>query len=209
MFNINQSFTHMARIVTIASIIGITYGCAATTQIVDTSTDNAPTMQALDYRDIDAAANAAIASLLESGRLDRSDGQRYTLNIDGIVNDTTQRINTDELTDEISDVLTNSGKVTVQTVSITQGAADESVIKARELDKSGLFKQDKIYGQQLEKPDLSLSGRITQRTLYMDSGKKQIEYTFTLRIADLNTGLKWWGMKKRLIKRSSSRASSW
>ncbi len=207
MFNINQSMT---RIVTIASIIGITYGCAATTQIVDTSTDNAPTMQALDYRDFDSAANEAISSLINTGVLDHPQGGRYVLNIDRVVNDTTQRIDTDDIVRKMRVSLLNSGKVVVQTVSITQGAEDKSVIQSRDLDKSKLFNQSKKYGNnKLVKPDYSLSGKIKQKTLYMDNGNKQIEYSFILVLTNLENGLAYWEMDKKIIKRSSSRASSW
>jgi len=58
-------------------------------------------------------------------------------------------------------------------------------------------------------PDLSLSGKILQRNVQVDSRRQQIEYYFQLTLTQLNTGLAIWEGETLIGKRGSSDAVPW
>ena len=78
-------------------LIAGTGACAPATRNIDMDNDMGPAVMGLDSRDFEQAASDSVASLLQSGSLNRRDGGRYVLAISRIINDTTQRINTDQL----------------------------------------------------------------------------------------------------------------
>ena len=51
----------------------------------------------LDYRDFDRAASQMVQSLIKSGSLKKEAGGKYVVATGRIVNDTMQRIDTDQL----------------------------------------------------------------------------------------------------------------
>ena len=71
-------------------------GCQHTTNI-DVVNDTGKAVMGLDYRDFDQAASQMIQSMLQSGALAKQGGGRYVVTTSRIVNDTMQRIDTDQL----------------------------------------------------------------------------------------------------------------
>ena len=53
-----------------------------------------------------------------------------------------------------------------------------------------------------------MSGKITQKELKV-SGKKRIEYRFSLSITDLSNGLTLWEGEERITKLADKNAASW
>lgn len=164
----------------------------------------------LNAGDFDQAADAAIGSLLGSGAVDRPGGGRYVLVISRIINDTTQRIDTDQLVKKIRIALLRSGKVVTTTAIGLDGAEDEMTHAARELRGSAEFDQRGVAGQgQLQAPDFSLSGKIIQRVNSIDRRTQQVDYYFQLTLTDINTGLAFWEDEYPITKVGKARTTSW
>lgn len=178
---------------------------------VDGRTDRGPTTVGIDYRDFEDAASNAVQSLLSSGAVVNPDGGRYVLMISRIVNDTMQRIDTDQLVKKIRIELLNSGRVVVTTAVSGDGAEDKASFQVREdLRGNEEFDQSRVQRRgTLVAPDLSLSGKILQRNLTIDRRKQQIEYYFQLTLTDLETGLAIWENEFPIIKRTSNRTVGW
>jgi penicillin-binding protein activator len=185
-------------------------GCVTTTQNIDTSNDQEKAVMGLDYRDFEKAAREAVSSMLQSGAVNKKEGGRYVLAVSRIINDTMQRIDTDQLTKKIRVELLNSGKVVVTTAVGADGPEDQMAFQARELRKSGEFNQATVAQKgQMIAPDLSLSGKIIQRNIKVDSSTQQVEYYFQMSLTDINSGLAFWEGETVIGKRGSNKSVSW
>jgi uncharacterized protein (TIGR02722 family) len=200
---------------TLFQFIGITLllflvsGCA-TTRNIDMNNDMEQAVMGLDYRDFQKAASEAVSSLLQSGAVSKPSGGRYVLTVSRIVNDTMQRIDTDQLIKKIRVALLKSGKVVVTTAVGITGAEDKLAMQARELRKSDEFNQTTVAKKgQMVAPELSLSGKIIQRNVRVSSGTQQVEYYFQLSLTDINTGLAFWEEETVIGKRGSNNSVSW
>ena len=185
-------------------------GCASGVQIVDTNNDTAESVMGLEYRDFEKAAGESVQSMLATGAVNNPNGGRYVLAISRMINDTMQRIDTDQLVKKIRIELLNSGKVVVTTAVGLNGPEDQMTMAARELRGNSEFNQSRIAAKgQLQAPDLSLSGKILQRNHNMSRGKQQVEYFFQLTLTDINSGLAIWEGETPIIKRGSANTVSW
>ncbi|MCG8617752.1 MAG: penicillin-binding protein activator LpoB [Desulfobacterales bacterium] len=197
-------------VLVIAAAVLLVTGCVSTTRNIDVNHDDGSAVMGLDYRDFQKAAGDATTSLLRSGTLDRNDGGRYVLAISRIINDTTQRVDTDQLIKKIRVELSRSGKVYVTTAVSADGPEDAMSLQARELRKSQEFNQKTVAKKgQMIAPDLSLSGKIIQRNLKVDSSTQQVEYYFHLTLTDIASGLGIWEDETVIGKRGSNKSVSW
>ncbi len=191
-------------------------GCEPKTVNVDTTNDTGKAVVALDYRDFERAAAVMIESLSKSTQLNKPDGSRYVMAVSRIINDTMQRIDTDQLTAKIEEELLNSGRV-VLTAAVRGTAnrdgssgADQMVMDVRELRNNDEFNSDTTMAKgQLIAPELSLSGKILQRNIGYDKKTQQIEYYFQLKVADLASGLVIWQKEEVIAKRASNKSAAW
>lgn len=185
-------------------------GCVTTTKNIDMDNDQEKAVMGLDYRDFEKAASESISSLLESGAVDKTGGGRYVMAVSKIINDTMQRIDTDQLIKKIRVELLKSGKVVVTTAVGAHGPEDEMAMKARKLRESDEFNQATVAGKgQMIAPDLSLSGKIIQRNVKMDKNTQQVEYYFQLTLTDISSGLAFWEDETVIGKRGSNKSVSW
>jgi uncharacterized protein (TIGR02722 family) len=184
---------------------------AARTEKVDGRNDRGETTVGLDYRDFEDAASDSVQSLLSSGAVNHPQGGRYVLMISRIVNDTMQRIDTDQFIKKIRIELLNSGRVVITTAVAAGGAEDSASFDVRsDLRGNDEFDQSRVQRKgTMVAPDLSLSGKIMQRNLTIDRRKQQIEYYFQLTLTDLETGLAIWENEYPIIKRTSGRRAGW
>jgi uncharacterized protein (TIGR02722 family) len=183
-------------------------GCAQETKMIDTRNDEGKAVMALDYRDFDLAASKMVQSMLGSGALKKADGGRYVVATGRIVNDTTQRIDTDQLMVKIETEILNSGQA-VMTSAIGSGS-DELLHETRELRDSEEFDPNTVAKRQtLIAPELTISGKIFQRNISYDRNTQQIEYYFQLKLSDVKSGLRFWQDETLIGKRGSSRSVSW
>lgn len=200
-----------ARLLQIITVIGIVIsGCATETTNIDVMHDEGKPVMALDYRDFDQAASAMIQSMLGSGALKKPGGGRYVVATGRVVNDTMQRIDTDQLMAKIEEELLNSGQVVMTSAVGGKGAPDQLVHDTRKLRDSEEFDQSTIGAKgTLIAPELSVSGKIFQRNLRYDNNRQQVEYYFQLMVTDLKSGLRFWQKETIIGKRGSNQSVSW
>lgn len=193
-----------------AILLFLVSGCATTTKNIDMHNDQGQAVMGLDYRDFQKAASEAISSMLQSGAVNKPGGGRYVLAISRIVNDTMQRIDTDQLVKKIRVELLQSGKVVVTTAVGANGPEDKMAMQARQLRKSEEFNQNTVAKKgQMIAPNLSLSGKIIQRNVKVGRRTQQVEYYFQLTLTDINTGLAFWEGETVIGKRGSNKSVSW
>ena len=203
-------FSKVCKISVFCLIIPFLNGCATKTTNIDMNNDQGQAVMGLDYRDFQKAASEAVNSMLQSGAVDKRGGGRYVLAISRIINDTMQRIDTDQLVKKIRVELLRSRKVVVTTAVGANGAEDQLSFQARQLRESGEFNQNTVAKRgQMIAPELSLSGKLIQRNVAVDSGTQQVEYYFQLTLTDINTGLAFWEGESVIGKRGSSDSVAW
>jgi uncharacterized protein (TIGR02722 family) len=186
--------------------------CTPATQNIDIHNDkDAPAVMGLDYRDFQGAAQDMVQSLVNSGAVSKPGGGRYVLVVSRVINDTMQHIDTDQLVKKIRVALLRSGKVVVTTAVGPNGAEDKMAMQTRkDLRGNAEFNQKTVAAKgQMIAPDLSLSGKIIQRNVRVDSSTQQVEYYFQMSLTDINTGLAFWEDEKVIGKRGSNNSAAW
>ncbi len=196
----------------IIALIGILIaGCEQVTNI-DTMHDEGKPVLALDYRDFDRAASEMVQSMLGSGALNKTDGSRYVMATGRIVNDTMQRIDTDQLMAKVEQELLNSGQV-VMTSAVGSKIDQTTYDIRRDIKDSDIedeFDQNTLPGKgTLISPHLSVSGKIFQRNVRYDRNRQQVEYYFQLRVTEIASGLVIWQNETLIGKRGSNRSVAW
>ena len=183
------------------------------TRVVDLNDEReVSTMQnvmELEYRDWTNTAEKMTESMLSSGALKSE--QKPVIAIGNIVNDTAQRFDTDILTKKIRTTLLKSGTVQVTT---NFSGEDTNSDKVRALRNNSEYDQKTIAKTgTLVAPNMSLSGKMLQRNLKLESGwlssvDTRVEYYLQLTLTDLNTGLSVWEDEQPIIK-EGSHAPTW
>lgn len=210
------------RVVRYGILIGtvlLTTACATPTTVVNVpgSTDDVSpyakqgeTTLGLDYRDFQHASGRAVESFLASPLSRKPNSNTpWIMALGRIINDTTLNIDADQLTKKIRIELLNSGRVIV-TTAVSAGGAEESLIAdVRKLSDSELFNQDTVAKRgTVIAPELSLSGKIIQRTTTV--GKKQrVDYYFQLTMTNLETGLAYWEFEEVIAKQGGNKSHTW
>ncbi len=193
--------------------IGIAFGgCSSGKTVYITSDKESKAMvtMGIDHRDFEAAATKSVDSMLMSNALYKPDGGRYVLLIGRFINDTTQRIDMDQLIKKIRVALLRSGKVIVTTAVGYNGPEDIMSRRIRELRKDDEFNQKTIAKKgQLISADLSLSGKIIQRAASISSSKQRVDYYFQLTLTDLDTGLAYWEDETVISKAGDNNTVTW
>jgi uncharacterized protein (TIGR02722 family) len=188
-------------------------GCTPATKTIDVTNDEGKAVMELDYRDFDKAAVDMVQSMIASGVFKKPDGSRYVVTTATVLNDTMQRIDTEQLTFKIEQELMNSGMVTMSSAVGGKGAPDQMVHQVRELrdsEKADEFKQGTMPGKgQLLAPELSISGKILQRNVRYDNNLQQVEYYFQLRVSELASGTTYWQKETLIGKRGSKKVVPW
>jgi uncharacterized protein (TIGR02722 family) len=181
------------------------------TQRIDPRNDRSPIGMGLDNRDFEEAARAMVRSMLDSGRLGSGPGgQPRVMAISRITNDTTLRINTNELTQLVSVELSNSGRVVTTTAVGLDGPSDPLAMQSRVLRQSGEFNQRTVAARgQMIAPDLSLSGNIIQRSNRVDGGAMRVDYVFQLNLTNIRTGIALWQGQEVITRVGSGRTVMW
>jgi uncharacterized protein (TIGR02722 family) len=196
---------------TIAISVALLAGCEEPMNI-DTMHDEGKPVMALDYRDFDRAASEMVQSMLASGAMKKPDGSRYVMATGRIVNDTMQRIDTDQLMAKIEQELLNSGQVVMS--SAVGSKVDQMTYDIRrdvkDSDVEDEFDQKTLPGKgTLISPELSVSGKIFQRNIRYSNDKQQVEYYFQLRVSEIASGLVIWQNETLIGKRGSNKSVAW
>ncbi|MFP2770147.1 penicillin-binding protein activator LpoB [Oceanisphaera sp. KMM 10153] len=187
-------------------------GCATTAHYVNPDQDQTVVM-GLDYKDFENAAGQAIDEMMASPLLvhpQASQGGRYVMAVSTMINDTTQRIDTDQLTKKIRVRLLQSGKFITTTAFGANGPEDAMTQQVRQLSKSSLVKRSSVKKNgTVIAPDYSLSGKIIQRNNRVDRRTQQADYYFQLTLTNLENGLAYWEGEYPIIKRGDNRTVTW
>jgi uncharacterized protein (TIGR02722 family) len=196
----------------IVALIGILAAGCEQTSYIDTMHDAGKPVMALDYRDFDQAASEMVQSMLGSGALKKAGGGRYVMATGRIVNDTMQRIDTDQLMAKIEQELLNSGQVVM--TSAVGSKTDQLTYDIRrdikDSDVGDEFDQNTLPEKgTLISPHLSVSGKIFQRNIRYDNNRQQIEYYFQLRVSEIASGLVIWQNETLIGKRGSNKSVAW
>jgi len=205
-----QSTTKYILTLGISTLI-LTTGCSQKTVNIDMNNDTGGAVMGLDYRDFQSSAQEMTESVISSGALNKPDGGKYILAISKITNDTMQHIDTDQLIKKIRVGLLKSGKVVVTTAISANGAEDNMAMQVRkDLRANDEFKQSTVAKKgTMIAPDLSLSGKIIQKNIKMDSDTQRAEYYFQMSLTDIKTGLALWEDEKVIGKQGSNKAAAW
>jgi len=199
------------KLVILSAAVILTTGCSTVaTKNIDIHNDKEVAVRGLNYKDFQKASNELVDSMLRSGAISKPGGGRWVLAISDIINDTMQRIDTDQLVKKIRIALLQSGKVVVTTAVSAKGAEDKMSMNARKLRGHGEFNQKTVAGKgQMIAPDMSLSGKIIQKNIRINRSEEQSEYYFQLSLTDINTGLALWEDESFVGKRGSGDSVSW
>ena len=163
----------------------------------------------LEYRDWTNTAEKMTNSMINSGALKSE--TKPVIAMGNIVNDTTQRFDTDVLTKKIRTTLLNSGKAQIAT---NFSGADTNSEKMRAQRDNAEYDQKTIAQKgTLVTPNMSLSGKMLQRNLKLESGwfssvDTRVEYYLQLTLTDLKTGLSVWEDEQPIIKEGKD-APTW
>jgi uncharacterized protein (TIGR02722 family) len=203
----------MKKVIITALAIGtlVFTGCATKPHYVGVeNTKDMPTTMSIDRRDFEKAANEAIKDMIDSGALDRKGGGRYVVAMGRMINDTTQRIDTDMLTKKIRIAMLKSGKAVITTAVAAGGPEDEMTKEVRKLRADDEFKQSTIAKKgTIYAPDMSLSGKIMQRIVKDGKDDQLVEYYFHLTLTQLETGLAFWEGESIVGKVGSNDSVIW
>jgi uncharacterized protein (TIGR02722 family) len=204
-----QSASALFRVAGMAALLGLTVGCAPQTQLLSSSSVDRPITLGLSAADFEQAAAAATQSMLESGAVERNDGKKNIMVVSSVLNDTMQRIDTDQLVKKIRVELLRSGKVMVTTAIGLNGAEDQMNTAFSELSQSRKVDRSTLVKQKLAAPNMSLSGKILQRNNRVDGNKELVEYYFQMTLSDLQNGLAVWEGEEQISKLGSAKGTSW
>lgn len=175
------------------------------TRVVDLNDqDDVATMQhvmELEYRDWTNTAEKMTESMIKSGVLKSE--SKPVIAIADIVNDTTQRFDTDILTKKIRTTLLKSGTAQIATNFSGEDSTSNAVRAQRgntEYDQNTIVKSGTLVA-----PNMSLSGKMLQRNLKLESGwfsavDTRVEYYLQLTLTDLKTGLSVWEDEQPIVK---------
>ena len=161
----------------------------------------------LEYRDWTNTAENMTKSMLESGTL----VNKPVIAIANIKNDTAQRFDTDILTKKIRSTLLKSGKAQIATNFSGEDTTSNTVRSQRGNDE---YNQATIASKgTLVAPNMSLSGKMLQRNLKLQSGifssvDTRVEYYLQLTLTDLKTGLSVWEDEQPIVK-EGDHAPTW
>nr|WP_317403301.1 penicillin-binding protein activator LpoB [uncultured Helicobacter sp.] len=184
-------------------------GCGGGPEYVDSSNSKAYASMGLDYHDIEKAATDSVQSLLSSAQVREfsQGGKKKVVMISGVINDTMQTIDTDQLSRKITRDMRNSGKFVL---TLAQGAKTEKGIDmARSARDNDEFDQrTTIEKGNLKSAELSLSGKIVQKNTKVGS-KQRTDYFFLLTLTNLKDGTVVWDDEVNIIKLGSNSSVTW
>ena len=202
----------MKKQLSVVILMAVLSGCATTAHYVNPGQDQTVVM-GLDYKDFESAASQAVDEMVASPLLvhpKAAQGGRYVMAVSSMINDTTQRIDTDQLTKKIRVSLLQSGKFITTTAIGLNGPEDAMTQQVRQLRNSAMVKSSTVKkNNKVIAPDYSLSGKIIQRNNRVDRRTQQSDYYFQLTLTNLENGLAYWEGEYPIIKRGDNRTVTW
>ena len=183
------------------------------TRVVDLENEReVQTMQdvmELEYRDWEKAAADMTDSMLKSNAL--TGVKKPVIAVANIKNDTMQRFDTDILVKKIRTTILKSGRAQIATNFTGEDTTSNKMRATREnaeYDQSTFANTGTLVA-----PNMSLSGKMLQRNIKLQSGwfssvDTRVEYYLQLTLTDLKTGLSVWEDEKPIVK-EGDHAPTW
>lgn len=163
----------------------------------------------LEYRDWEKAAADMTDSMLKSNAL--TGVKKPVIAVANIKNDTMQRFDTDILVKKIRTTILKSGRAQIATNFTSEDTTSNKMRATREnaeYDQSTFATTGTLVA-----PNMSLSGKMLQRNIKLQSGwfssvDTRVEYYLQLTLTDLKTGLSVWEDEKPIVK-EGDHAPTW
>ena len=163
----------------------------------------------LEYRDWTKTAEYMTNSMLKSNAL--TGVSKPVIAVANIKNDTMQRFDTDILIKKIRTTILKSGRAQIATNFSGEDTTSNTVRNTRgndEYDQSTFASKGTLIA-----PNMSLSGKMIQRNLKLNSGwfsstDTRVEYYLQLTLTDLNTGFSVWEDEQPIVK-EGDHAPTW
>lgn len=162
--------------------LSITAGCASQKAEgkVDISVTQTPVIAKTVEEDDDkiitsdfrGAVITAVRNMIRSGALENPSGERYVVIVSRVMDTTKQDFDLDEIAQKIRAELEASRKVRVVSVNAKSVS-----------------------------PQITVSGRITQRTAYVRGGKKRQEFYLHLNLTEAKSGMPLWEGVTPVVKK--------
>ena len=189
------------------TICAVLCGCGGTTVVdLDNKSEVAgmKNVMELEYRDWTRTAEKMTKSMVNSGAFARV--KNPVIAIGEIKNDTMQRFDSDILIKKIRTTLINSGRAQIATGFTKEDGTTAAVCELRgntEYDASTITGKGTLVA-----PNMSLTGKMLQRNLKIDSGwfsstDTRVEYYLQLTLTDVKTGLSVWEDEQPIVKEGS------
>ena len=183
------------------------------TRVVDLENEReVQTMQdvmELEYRDWEKTATKMTESMLKSNAF--AGISKPVIAVADIKNDTMQRLDSDILVKKIRTTILKSGRAQIATNFTGEDTTSNKMRNTRgntEYDQSTFANIGTLVA-----PNMSLSGKMIQRNLKLESGwfssgDTRVEYYLQLTLTDLKTGLAVWEDEQPIVK-EGTHAPTW
>ena len=183
------------------------------TRVVDLENErDVQTMQdvmELEYRDWGKTATKMTESMLKSNAF--AGISKPVIAVGDIKNDTMQRLDSDILVKKIRTTILKSGRAQISTNFTGEDTMSNKMRNTRgntEYDQSTFANTGTLVA-----PNMSLSGKMIQRNLKLESGwfssvDTRVEYYLQLTLTDLKTGLSVWEDEQPIVK-EGTHAPTW
>lgn len=169
-------------------------GCSKPARVVTDDRDKIVSVDQLDVQDWENAADQVVQQLLGSGVLSNAPAVPARVEVTRVVNDTTQRVDTDLLTQKVKIALQQSGKVAFA----SRDTRSTEVADYRDF-KNGTDAP--------RLPDYVLNGKIIE--IRASAGKlKQSSYVFQLNLVDTRQDIDAWSGEAEVTKKGTTNAAS-
>jgi uncharacterized protein (TIGR02722 family) len=183
-------------------------GCATNNAryINPQGTETIVSLNQINIQDWNNAADRLIASLLESGTLERAPKQPAVLAISRIINNTQQQVDTDSLVKKIRVALNRTGKVVTTTTMGLGGRAEDPLAKSA--SEYAAFMNDEPAATTTHLPDYSLSGKLLEDRVRAGRDR-QVTYSFQLSLTEVASGLAVWEEETQISKAGRKPSVGW
>lgn len=183
-------------------------GCASTNAgyIDSRGTETIVSLNQINIQDWNNAADQLVASLLDSGVLERAPRHPAILAISRLINNTQQHVDTGSLTKKIRISLNRTGKVVTTTTMGIGGRVEDPF--AKDAADYAAFMNDTPAASATQMPDYSLSGKLLEDRVR--SGRdRQITFSFQLSLTEVATGLAVWEDEVQITKAGRKTSVGW
>lgn len=188
-----------------------TAGCGSAPTVID-ETSNTNRVQSVDKitpKDWADAAALGAESLLKSNALVRykeeeNGGKKPLMMVNTIKNKTAQHINTQLLTERITETVLNSGQASITSAVAGDGSNDSASKSLLNLEDDEDFDQSTVTARgNLKAPTLSLFGEIIEQQV-KEGREREASFFFSMKLTNTKTGELIWKYNKEISKRKTN-----